>query len=119
MVPFQNAATVLVMRYSRKQTNGKDLYIGTTLILTSEIVKLVLCILLLIYQRSGSLILTWRAVTSEVFFKPWETAKLAIPSSLYTLQNNLNVFALSFLDAATYQVLYKTRYFLSISLTLD
>jgi len=92
------------MRYSRKQTDGKDLYIATTLILASELVKFVICTLILIYQKSGSLVLTWTTLTSEVFLKPWETAKLAIPSSLYTLQNNLIVSALSFLDAATFKV---------------
>lgn len=92
------------MRYSRKQTEGKDLYIATTLILISELVKFSLCILLLFYQKSFSVVLTWKTLMSEVFLKPWETAKLAIPSSLYTIQNNLILLALSFLDAATYQV---------------
>lgn len=94
------------MRYSRKQTDGKDLYIATTLILASELVKFVTCILILIYQKSGSLELTWTTLTSEVFLKPSETTKLAIPSSLYTLQNILIVSALSFLDAATFKVFY-------------
>lgn len=40
----------------------------------------------------------------EIFNKPIETLKLAIPSGIYTLQNNLLYVALSNLDAATYQV---------------
>jgi UDP-sugar transporter A1/2/3 len=41
---------------------------------------------------------------SEVVQKPGETAKLLIPSGLYTIQNNLLFVALTNLDAATYQV---------------
>lgn len=40
----------------------------------------------------------------EIVHKPVETLKLAIPSGIYTLQNNLLYVALSNLDAATYQV---------------
>lgn len=40
----------------------------------------------------------------EILNKPVETLKLAIPSGIYTLQNNLLYVALSNLDAATYQV---------------
>lgn len=40
----------------------------------------------------------------EIVHKPMETLKLAIPSGIYTLQNNLLYVALSNLDAATYQV---------------
>ena len=40
----------------------------------------------------------------EIVKKPGETAKLLIPSGLYTIQNNLLFVALTNLDAATYQV---------------
>lgn len=44
----------------------------------------------------------------EILHKPIETLKLAIPSGIYTLQNNLLYLALSNLDAATYQVHERT-----------
>ena len=102
---FQTTVTVLAMRYSRKQTEGgKELYIATTLILVSELIKFAFCLILLLIQKSGSFGQLFKTVTAEVIFKPWETAKLAIPSSLYTIQNNLILLALSSLDAATFQV---------------
>ena len=42
--------------------------------------------------------------TSQVVRKPRETMLLAIPASLYVLQNNLLILALTNLDAGTYQV---------------
>lgn len=47
-----------------------------------------------------------RVLHDEILNKPMETLKLAIPSGIYTLQNNLLYVALSNLDAATYQVSY-------------
>ena len=42
---------------------------------------------------------------NQVVRKPRETMLLAIPASLYVLQNNLLILALTNLDAGTYQVL--------------
>ena len=43
----------------------------------------------------------------EVICQPSEIFKLAVPSLLYTIQNNLLYFALTHLDAATFQVGYQ------------
>lgn len=44
------------------------------------------------------------SINTEVIQKPLETMKVAVPAILYTVQNNLLFLALSYLDAATYQV---------------
>ena len=113
---FQTTVSVLAMRYSRKKIKGgKELYIGTTLVLVAEILKLFFCLVLLLVQKSGSLKQTFKVISNEVFFKPRETVKLVIPSSLYSLQNNLVLLALSSLDAATFQVNFmKSPFFFHI-----
>ena len=46
-------------------------------------------------------------IKDEVFSQPLEILKLSVPSFLYTVQNNLLYYALSHLDAATFQVGYQ------------
>jgi UDP-sugar transporter A1/2/3 len=50
-----------------------------------------------------------RKLKDEIYSKPYESSKLAIPSGLYAIQNNLLFVALSFLNAATYQVSYQLK----------
>lgn len=110
ILTLQTTLSVLAIRYTRKQTeDGEELYIGTTLVLVAEIIKFIFCLGLLLIQKSGSLKQTYKVLTNEVFLKPNETFKLAIPSSLYLLQNNLVLLALSWLDAATFQVTYQLK----------
>jgi len=110
ILTLQTTVSVLAIRYTRKQNEGEEeVYIGTTLVLLAEIIKFLFCLMLLFVQKSGSIRQTFNVLSNEVFFKPNETFKLAIPSSLYSLQNNLVLLALSWLDAATFQVTYQLK----------
>lgn len=56
-----------------------------------------------------SLTRLFQRLYEEIYGKPAETWKLAVPSGLYAIQNNLLFIALSHLNAATYQVTYQLK----------
>jgi len=49
---LQNTSLVLVMRYSR--TRAGDMYIATTAVVASELVKLVFCLAAVLYENHGN-----------------------------------------------------------------
>lgn len=125
---LQNTFLILFMRYSR--TVEGPLYASSTAVFSMECVKMLTCILVLAWYGESDLDLPIDQQTSinnpatsmiigiqrlrrsferEVWNKPREVLLLAVPSFLYTLQNNLLYYALSHLDAATFQVGYQTK----------
>ena len=64
-------------------------------------------VMMLWYEKSEQG-LSWvlNHMWTELTGNPVETSKLAVPSGLYTLQNNLLFIALTNLDATTYQVMF-------------
>ncbi|CAO3626790.1 unnamed protein product [Cunninghamella blakesleeana] len=108
----QNSALILVMRYTRASVPDDQLYLASTAVVMSEVIKSLSCIAFIhfsgplhqrTYQRLSSLlhcelIINWR-----------ETTKLGIPAVLYLIQNNLQYVAATNLDAATFQVTYQLK----------
>jgi len=104
---FQNTFLIIFMRYSR--TVKGPMYASSTAVFTMEIVKFVSCLAVITKDhplRLKGLILSIR---DEVVSQPIEILKLSVPSLLYTVQNNLLYYALSHLDAATFQVGYQVK----------
>uniref|UniRef100_A0A3B4TP98 Solute carrier family 35 member A3a n=1 Tax=Seriola dumerili TaxID=41447 RepID=A0A3B4TP98_SERDU len=102
---FQTTSLVLTMRYSRTLQAEGPRYLASSAVVVAEVMKILTCVLLVFKEHSECY--SMRALNSvlrqEIAHKPMETLKLAIPSGIYTLQNNLLYVALSNLDAATYQ----------------
>ncbi|KAM4722877.1 UDP-N-acetylglucosamine transporter-like [Rhinophrynus dorsalis] len=106
---FQNTTFVLTMRYSRTLKEEGPQYLSSTAVTAAEVLKIVACILLVYKDNNFNLCELNQVLRHEIINKPKETLKIAIPSAIYTLQNNLVYVALSNLDAATFQVTYQLR----------
>jgi len=104
---LQNAALGLSMRYAR--TRPGDLFLSSTAVLMSELVKLFTCMWLVFKEEGSSLNGLTRSLHTNIIKQPLETLKVCVPSMVYVVQNNLLYVAASHLDAATYQVTYQLK----------
>uniref|UniRef100_UPI00358FAD0D UDP-N-acetylglucosamine transporter isoform X1 n=2 Tax=Myxine glutinosa TaxID=7769 RepID=UPI00358FAD0D len=106
---LQTTGLVLCMRYSRTLPAVGPLYLASSAVLLAEILKILTCLLIVYKEHRFSLHATYLNLLEEIAHRPLDTLKLAVPSAIYTLQNNLLYVALSNLDAATYQVTYQLK----------
>lgn len=99
---FQNTALVLTLRYSR--TVEGEIYLASTAVVLTELLKFAVCFCMVFYDNQLDLGSTLGLLKSEIVDNYTETIKVSVPSILYTIQNNLLYVALTYLDAATFQV---------------
>ncbi|KAI9811216.1 MAG: hypothetical protein M1827_005548 [Pycnora praestabilis] len=111
---FQNSALILIMHYSRMMPLvGGHRYLPSTAVFLNEVIKSAICLTVALYDISRSLppsapaTSLFGALFAAIF--TGDSWKLAIPASLYTLQNSLQYIAVSNLDAATFQVTYQLK----------
>ena len=103
----QMVGLVLLMRMSRtSHVEGQPMYLASTAVFVMECMKLAICCCVIAFQSENSLA---TELNTHVLEAPIEMAKLSVPSFMYCVQNNLLYFALSNLDAATYQVCYQLK----------
>ncbi|XP_075931095.1 CMP-sialic acid transporter isoform X1 [Petromyzon marinus] len=100
------AAYIVGLRYTRTTTG--DMYFATTAVCLTEVAKLIVSFAMLT-RETGSVRGMAKSVWEDVIVNRKETLKLAIPSLVYALQNNMGYVALSNLDAAVYQVTYQLK----------
>lgn len=88
-------------------------YLTSTAVFMNEVIKLTVCLTFALYDISRTISPSLPAtslfsgVTSAVF--TGDSWKLAIPASLYVLQNSLQFIAISNLESATFQVTYQFK----------
>ncbi|CAD5211514.1 unnamed protein product [Bursaphelenchus okinawaensis] len=105
----QTTALVLILRYSKTQKVEGPKYLSSTAVVTSEVVKLITCIVVIFYNNSWKYDGVYRDLQMDIINRPMDTLKVGVPALLYVIQNNLLFLALSMLDAATYQVTYQLK----------
>ncbi|KAI8646602.1 UDP-galactose transporter [Parasitella parasitica] len=108
----QNSALILVMRYTRANVEEDKLYLASTAVVMSEVIKSIVCLIVLYLapdSRKRSLKRLTSLLNRELILNWRETTKLAFPAGLYLIQNNLQYVAASNLDAATFQVTYQLK----------
>lgn len=103
----QNASLILSIRYVR--TLPGDRFFTTSAVVMAEVLKVGTCLLIILLQKRLDLKGTLYLLLDSVVLQYRDTLKLAVPSLIYTLQNNLQYVAISNLPAATFQVTYQLK----------
>lgn len=96
---LQNASASLLMRCAAASQSSGEEWNAQTGVIMQEVLKGLACTFILIFD--GTLHLAFSNKT--------EALKTAIPAILYLLQNNLQYFAIAYLDASTFAVLYQLK----------
>jgi len=84
------------------------MFISSTAVLNSEIVKLLIC-LCIVFRDFGGFLKGMLELKTSIIDQPFDTLNVCVPSLLYVIQNNLLYVAATHLDAATYQVTYQLK----------
>ncbi|XP_033942022.1 UDP-galactose translocator-like [Pseudochaenichthys georgianus] len=103
----QNASLILSIRYVR--TLPGDRFFTTSAVVMAEVLKVITCLLIILLQKKCNVKQTTLFLVDSLVFQYKDTLKLAVPSLIYTLQNNLQYIAISNLPAATFQVTYQLK----------
>ncbi|XP_028669172.1 UDP-galactose translocator [Erpetoichthys calabaricus] len=104
---FQNAFLILSIRYVR--TLPGDKFFATSAVVMAEILKLLTCLVLIMIQKRGNVKEFSLLLYDSIICQYLDTLKLAVPSLIYTFQNNLQYVAISNLPAAIFQVTYQLK----------
>ncbi|CAK7206679.1 UDP-galactose transporter Gms1 [Sporothrix eucalyptigena] len=112
---FQNSLLTLILHYSRVMPGvpGDHRYFASTAVFLNEVLKLAISLTFAIYEVSRTLApqtpatVLFEQIYNSVFSS--DSWKLAIPATLYTLQNTLQYVALGNLDPVHFQILYQLK----------
>ncbi|XP_005166767.1 UDP-galactose translocator isoform X2 [Danio rerio] len=104
---IQNASLILSIRYVR--TLPGDHFYTTSAVVMAEVLKVITCLFIILIQKRGNVKSFVSLLYDSIVIQYWDTLKLAVPSLIYTLQNNLQYVAISNLPAATFQVTYQLK----------
>ncbi|CAI5707844.1 unnamed protein product [Peronospora effusa] len=107
MLVLQNTALSIVSKYSRATTGPK--YRPGFVVLLVEILKFVLCCLVLLEFKHGNVKASIHTLQIEVFADKKGLSKMIVLAFLYALQNMFALVAYDYVDVATYQIVYQLK----------
>lgn len=93
---------VLFTRFSRSRDG--DLYITSTAVVMSELIKLAVCFVIVFIEEKCDFVLFKNSLKENIFNDLYDCFLVSIPGVLYTIQNNLLFIGYSNLDAVSFQV---------------
>ena len=105
----QNAATPIIFRLSTTGADAKNSYNKLVSVIAAEALKLVASLILIVMEEGWDVGRGIKVVQEMIVGRPYDTALLAVPATLYFIQNNLLQMASSNLPAATFQVTYQGK----------
>jgi len=108
LLALQNAILILVMRYATTQPG--EMFLKTSSVVMAEVFKCGLSLAVIFYAEAHlSMAKFIQHMNENIVQQPLDCLKIAVPSVIYMLQNNLLYIAVSNLEAATYQVTYQLK----------
>ncbi|KAI6241584.1 hypothetical protein M3Y99_00318300 [Aphelenchoides fujianensis] len=105
---FQMVSLVITVRFVKTNKNAKADALNTVVLFLSEILKLIAATLLFGFSV-GSVSQTLRGLKQHLVVEWVDNLKVFVPAFIYTVQNLLLFFSLSYLDPATYMVTYQLK----------
>jgi len=107
LLTLQTSGQALLLRRSKAQVSGVP-YLSSTAVFMTEVLK-TFCSLALVVRESGSLGGARCALAHHFTDNTREVLKAAVPSLIYTIQNNLMFYSFEKLSAPVQQVLYQMK----------
>ena len=102
LLVVQNASLALTMRAARIQTG--DMFFSSSAVCMAELTKVLVCLVIILHSFGWNFKVWAHHINDEIFKKPLDTLKVAVPAFIYTVQNNLLYISISNLPAAVFQV---------------
>ena len=113
---LEHCTTVTLTRWTQQRVDAPRAE-PTVAVLFTEVLKLLMSVALEL-TRCGGLGTAASPASLRQQVAACETARLALPALLYTLQNNLIYVALGHLEVVSFQVLYQTKLIITAVLSV-
>ncbi|VUZ42099.1 unnamed protein product [Hymenolepis diminuta] len=110
---LQNVVVVLMSRYVRSRPG--DMFIASTAVTMSEVVKFIVCVgLVWLVEEKGSIRGFFSNIHTNLLTDWRDNLLIGVPGVIYAVQNNLVYIAVSHLNPSVFQVTYQMKVFTTV-----